>query len=109
MDDVVDVTWLDWKRFVSVVNVNGISEVEIVDGFDSIFAFDFPTEQTTPAAWLPESHLDDSKWLHSLKFDSRPEQMTTLLEKFPLICPKVEPTVDFSAPRNPSCLQTTFA
>jgi hypothetical protein len=41
---------LDWKRFVSVVNVNGISEVEIVDGFDSIFAFDFPTEQTTPAA-----------------------------------------------------------
>jgi hypothetical protein len=53
--------------------------------------------------------LDDSKWSHSSKLDSCPKQTTSFKEKLPLIFPKNEPTVDFSAPRNPSCLQTTFA
>ncbi len=83
---VVDVTLVGWRvAGLDVIAVDGFSVVTGVSVanvafvvIESCFVVDSSIKQTTPAAWLSESQLEDSKWSHSLKFDSCLEQMTSL-------------------------------
>ncbi len=62
-----------------VIDVSGIFDVSFVirasEVIETSINFKSVFKQTTPAAWLSESQLDDSKWLHSSKLDSCPEQI----------------------------------
>lgn len=68
---------------VSVVTaVSVVVDVSVVIGalevIETSINFEYVSKQTTPAAWLSESQLEDSKWLHLSKLDSCPEQITSL-------------------------------
>ena len=68
---------------VSVVTaVSVVVDVSVVISASEVIKtsinFDSLLKQTTPAAWLSESQLDGSKWLHLSKLDSCPEQITSL-------------------------------
>ncbi len=62
-----------------VVDVSGIVDVSVVISASVVnetsINFDPWSKQTTPAAWSLESQGDVSKWLHSSKLDSCPEQI----------------------------------